>query len=199
MGIFFHKTNKDNVYLLVGLGNPGAKYEKTRHNAGFMAIDSIAEKHGVKVNKLKFKAMMGEAEIAGVRMILLKPQTFMNLSGEAVGDAARFYKIPPERIFVISDDSELDTGVLRIREKGSAGGHNGLKSIVAHLGTENFVRLRIGVGKRTHPDYDLADWVLGELDKASLERLKDTFVKVDAALNILVTGDSKLAMSKYNG
>lgn len=200
MGLFFHKPkSEENTFLLVGLGNPGAKYEKTRHNAGFMAIDYIAEKRGARVNKLKFKAIVGETDIGGARVILMKPQTFMNLSGEAVGDAARFYKIPPERVFVISDDSELGTGVLRIREKGSSGGHNGLKSIIAHLGTEGFVRLRVGVGKRTHPEYDLADWVLGELDRPALAALKETFAKVDATLDILVTGDVKLAMSKFNG
>ena len=147
-------------YMIVGLGNPGKQYESTRHNAGFICLDLLAEKYSISVKKLKFKSLLGEGRIEGKRCLLLKPQTFMNLSGEAVRDAAEFYKIPPENIIVIYDDISLDPGKLRIRRKGSDGGHNGMKNILYHLKSDGFPRIKVGVGAKPNPEYDLADWVL---------------------------------------
>lgn len=147
-------------FLIVGLGNPGEKYSFTRHNAGFLCVDLLAEQNGFSLKRLKFRSLTADTTLAGHRCLVLKPQTFMNNSGEAVRDAAAFYKIPPERILVIFDDVSLDVGRLRIRRKGTDGGHNGLKSIIYHLNSDAFPRIKIGVGKKPHPDYDLADWVL---------------------------------------
>ena len=145
-------------FLIVGLGNPGTQYEYTRHNAGFLTLDALAEKAGIRVSSLKFKALYGTGLLAGEKVVLLKPQTFMNASGEAVRDAAAFYKIPPQRIIVIYDDISLDVGRLRIRRKGSDGGHNGIKSILYLLESDQFPRVKMGVGKKPHPEMDLADW-----------------------------------------
>lgn len=147
-------------WLVVFLGNPGLRYEGTRHNAGFMAGDAMARARNTEINRARFKALTGVCEIGGQSVLLMKPQTYMNLSGEAVEQAVRFYKIPPAQVIVVSDEISLPIGKLRIRQKGSAGGHNGLKSIIARLGTEEFPRIRIGVGAPPHPDYDMADWVL---------------------------------------
>lgn len=147
-------------WLVVGLGNPGDAYRSTRHNAGFMAIDEIARTLGTTVDRARFHALTGEATIGELRILLMKPMTMMNLSGQAVGEAARFYKLPPERVLVFSDDITLAPGRLRVRAKGSAGGHNGLKSIIEQLGSDAFPRIRMGVGEKPHPDMDLADWVL---------------------------------------
>ncbi|MBR1566711.1 MAG: aminoacyl-tRNA hydrolase, partial [Oscillospiraceae bacterium] len=163
------KSSGSVSWLLVFLGNPGPKYECTRHNAGFTAADALAKKLGVSVNRARFKALTASAEINGEKVLLMKPQTYMNLSGEAVGEAARFYKIPPERVIVVSDEVSLPLGKLRVRMKGSAGGHNGLKSIIASLGSDNFPRVRIGVGAPPHPDYDMADWVLSVFRNQDLE------------------------------
>ena len=157
----FQRDSGGAAWLIVGLGNPGEKYENTRHNVGFQVIDELAERQGRPVQRLKFKALTGLLTIGGEKALVMKPVTYMNLSGEAVRPAADFYKLPPERILVISDDVALAAGRLRIRAKGSAGGHNGLKSIIQHLGTDQFPRIRVGVGEKPHPDYDLADWVLG--------------------------------------
>ncbi len=196
MGLF---SRSKETYLITGLGNYGAKYQNTRHNAGFIAIDNIALKYGVKVNKVKHYALMGEFEYDGKRILLQKPQTYMNNSGQAVADCARFYKIDPSHIIVISDDCNLDTGVLRIRTKGSAGGHNGLKSIIAHLGTQEFMRMRIGVGKKPVDEADLADWVLGTFTQADMEVLEKTADRVASAIELVVSGDTVSAMSRYNG
>ena len=147
-------------WLLVGLGNPGDKYDNTRHNVGFAAIDQLAEELRVPVQKLKYRALTQTVELGGAKVLLMKPITYMNLSGEAVGEAARFFKIPADHVLVLSDDVSLPVGKLRIRKGGSAGGHNGLKSIIQHLGTDQFPRVKIGVGEKPHPDYDMADWVL---------------------------------------
>lgn len=147
-------------WLVVGLGNPGDAYRSTRHNAGFMAIDEIARTLGTTVDRARFHALTGEATIGELRILLMKPMTMMNLSGQAVGEATRFYKLPPERVLVFSDDITLAPGRLRVRAKGSAGGHNGLKSIIEQLGSDAFPRIRMGVGEKPHPDMDLADWVL---------------------------------------
>lgn len=185
-------------YMIVGLGNPGRQYEGTRHNAGFICIDIIAEKYGIKINKLKFKSLMGEGRIEGKRCLFLKPQTFMNLSGEAVRDAAEFYKIPPERIIVIFDDISLDPGKLRIRRKGSDGGHNGMKNIIYHLKSNEFPRIKVGVGAKPNPEYDLADWVLSRFTKKEAEEIKKSAENALGAVEIMVTGDIDKAMSRFN-
>ena len=184
--------------MIVGLGNPGRQYEGTRHNAGFICIDALEEKYSLKVNKLKFKSLMGECRIDGKRCLILKPQTFMNLSGEAVRDAADFYKIPPERIIVIFDDISLEPGKLRIRRKGSDGGHNGIKSIIYHLKSNEFPRIKVGVGAKPNPEYDLADWVLSRFTKKEADEIKKAAEDTVSALEIMVSGDIDKAMSRYN-
>ncbi len=193
------KSTKPIGFIIVGLGNPGDKYAATRHNAGFMAIDFLAQKYGVRIDRSRFKALVGECEIAGARVLLMKPQTFMNLSGEAVGEAARFYKLAPEKVIVLSDDISLDCGRLRVRRKGSAGGHNGLKSINEHLGTDAYPRVKIGVGQKPHPDYDLADWVLANLPAQEQKKMKDSFDILCGGVEKLVAGDVDGAMQICNG
>ena len=185
-------------YLIVGLGNPGRQYEETRHNAGFICLDMLSEKYAVKVNKLKFKSLMGEVRISGKRCLLLKPQTFMNLSGEAVRDAAEFYKIPAERIIVIMDDTSFDPGKLRIRRKGSHGGHNGMKNIIYHLNNDNIPRIKIGVGAKPNPEYDLADWVVSRFTKKEAEEIKKAAENAIGAVELMVKGEIDRAMSDYN-
>ncbi len=191
--------NKGGVsWLIVFLGNPGLKYNGTRHNAGFMAADAMEKKLGVSINKLRFRALTQTADIAGQKVMLMKPQTYMNLSGDAVIQAARFYKIPPEHVIVVSDEISLPIGKLRIRRGGSAGGHNGLKSIISQLGTDKFPRIRLGVGAPPHPDYDMADWVLGAFkgqDAADMEQLAKT--AADAAECYIAEGPDR-AMNKFN-
>lgn len=186
-------------YLVVGLGNPGAKYETTRHNAGFLFITYLEDELGFKAKKLKFHALIGDAKIADRKVLFMKPQTMMNNSGTAVAECANFYKIPPENIIVVFDDISLEPGKLRIRRKGSAGGHNGIKSIIAHLGSENFPRIKIGVGAKPNPDYDLADWVLGNFPKKDIPAVRNAIEDGANALEMLVKGDFEGAMSKYNG
>ena len=187
------------THLVVGLGNPGDKYYNTRHNAGFLAMDFISQKLGVKVDRSKFKALVGEAVIAGKRVLLMKPQTFMNASGEAVREAAAFYKIPMENIIVISDDINLDVGKMRVRKNGSDGGQRGLRSIITLMGNDNCPRIRLGVGKKPHPDYDMADWVLGNLSEEDKRALFDCFVTGYEGLEKLVCGDVDGAMQICNG
>ena len=185
-------------YLIVGLGNPGKQYEITRHNAGFLFMDMLADRLNVKINKIKFKAVVGEGQIDGVRCLLMKPQTFMNLSGEAVKEACSFYKIPPENVIVAFDDISLPCGGLRIRRKGSAGGHNGIKSIIRHLGSDNFPRIKLGVGAKPHPDYDLADYVLSNFSKDDIPLMKQAMEKGCDALGPMVNGKIDEAMSKFS-
>ena len=185
-------------YLIVGLGNPGRQYEITRHNAGFLFMDMLSDKLDVKINKIKFKAVVGEGQIGGVRCLLMKPQTFMNLSGEAVKEACTFYKIPPENVIVAFDDISLPCGGLRIRRKGSAGGHNGIKSIIQHLGSDNFPRIKLGVGAKPHPDYDLADYVLSNFAKDDIPLMKQAMEKGCDALDFMVKGKIDEAMSKFS-
>lgn len=185
-------------YMIVGLGNPGKQYEITRHNVGFITIDLMSEKYGIKVNKLKFKSLMGEVRIGGKRCLVLKPQTFMNLSGEAVRDAAQFYKIAPENIIVIFDDISLDPGKLRIRRKGSHGGHNGMKNIIYHLNNDNIPRIKMGVGAKPNPEYDLADWVLSRFSKKEAEEIKKAAENAIDAVELMVKGDIDKAMSDFN-
>lgn len=185
-------------FMIVGLGNPDRKHEFTRHNAGFLCVDMLAQKHGFTVKKLKFRSLLGDAVIGGHRCLILKPQTYMNLSGEAVREAAAFYKIPPERILVLFDDISLDVGKLRIRRKGTDGGHNGVKNIIYHLASDKFPRIKIGVGKKPHPDYDLADWVLSEFKKDEEAPLKSALENACAAVELLLDGETDKAMNLYN-
>ena len=186
-------------YIVAGLGNPGAKYERTRHNAGFLAMDFLAEKYGARIDRAKFHALVGEATIGGKRVLLMKPQTLMNASGEAIAEAARFYKCPTEKIVVISDDFLLDVGRLRVRRKGSHGGHNGLKSIERMLSTTEYPRIRIGVGQKPHPDYDVIDWVLGSFSAEDLKQIASRYENLAAGLEKILAGDVEGAMQICNG
>ena len=185
-------------HIVVGLGNPGPKYEKTRHNAGFIAIDHIAAKLGVKVDRVKFHALVCECELGGKRVLLMKPETFMNSSGVAIGEAATFYKIPPENVLVLHDEISFDAGLFRIRRKGSAGGHNGLKSIIEHLGSDGFPRIKIGVGQKPSPDYDLVDWVLGKFPKEAEAAIASRLDDIHSASELIVRGEIDLAMNRYS-
>ena len=185
-------------YIIVGLGNPGIQYENTRHNAGFLAISALEKKYNFSTNTHKFKALTARAVIGGKSCLVMKPETFMNNSGEAVSEAMEFYKIPLENVLVIFDDISLDVGQMRIRRKGSAGGHNGIKSIIALCGGENFPRIKIGVGKKPHPDYDLADWVLSRFADDQLKTLSDVDEKVCKACELIVQGKISEAMNSFN-
>lgn len=191
-------NNSKYDYIIVGLGNPGAKYEMTRHNAGFLAIDLLAIEEGFDVKRLKHHSLVAETTISGKKCLVMKPQTMMNNSGEAVGEASKFYKIPPERIIVLYDDISLDVGKTRIRRKGSAGGHNGIKSIIAHLGSEDFPRVKIGVGKKPNPEYDLVSWVLGRFPKELEGDLKSALENTANAVRLLVNDNIDEAMNRYN-
>lgn len=195
--MFFKKQTSIDA-IIVGLGNPGKKYEGTRHNAGFAALDHVAEKWGMRVTKAKFDALTGTGTAAGVKVLLMKPQTFMNLSGDAVRKAADFYKVPPERIIVLFDDISLAPGRLRIRKTGSAGGHNGIKSIISALGQE-FPRVKIGVGERPRPEYDLADWVLSRFTAQEWAAVTARFDDVCNAVSMIMKGQLSAAQNKYNG
>ncbi len=186
------------THLIVGLGNPGDKYFNTRHNAGFLCIDYVAQTCGARIERSRFHALCGEAQLGSHRVILMKPQTMMNASGTAVGEAATFYKIAPENVIVLSDDITQAPGKLRVRRKGSAGGHNGLKDIIAHLGSDNFPRVRIGVGEKPHPDYDLAAWVLSDFTKSEQEALFGAFGCVREGLDKILDGKFDDAMQLCN-
>ena len=191
------KGRKD-MYIIAGLGNPTKTYEGTRHNIGFDMIDAIADKYNIDVTTKKHKALTGKGRIDGVPVILAKPQTYMNLSGESIRDIADFYKIPAENIIIIYDDISLEVGQLRIRKKGSAGGHNGIKNIIAHLGTEVFPRIKVGVGEKPK-GWDLADYVLSKYSKAERECLRDAQQDVVGAAALMVHDDVDGAMNQYNG
>ncbi len=201
----FKKISSENTvsrepisHIVVGLGNPGAQYLHTRHNAGFLAIDYICNKYGARVNKSAHKGFVGEATIAGKRVLLVKPQTFMNLSGECVRAALDFYKIKPENLIIIYDDISLDVGRLRVRRDGSAGGHNGIKSIIEHTGTQIFPRIKVGVGQKPHPNYDLASWVLSEFKDDELKSLEGTFPTVCEGLEKILSATIDDAMQICN-
>ena len=185
-------------HIIVGLGNPGAEYENTRHNAGFAVINDLAARYGVRIDRARFRALTGECTIEGKRVLLLKPQTYMNLSGEAVGEAAAFYKIPPEHVIVLCDDISFEPGRLRIRRKGSAGGHNGLKSIISHLDSDAFVRFRLGVGQKPSPEYDLAAWVLGKFSAAEREALATASKSCADAIALWLAGKEEKALSDHS-
>ncbi len=186
-------------WLVVFLGNPGLKYTDTRHNAGFMTGDALAKSLGVSINRARFQALVGECTIGQERVLLMKPQTYMNLSGDAVIQAVNFYKIPPEHVLVISDEISLPIGRLRVRTKGSAGGHNGLKSLIARLGTEDFPRIRLGVGAPPHPDYDMADWVLSSFRNQDAEDMAKAVSRAAEAVVCYITEGPDKAMNKFNG
>ncbi len=185
-------------FIIAGLGNPGTQYENTRHNCGFMAAETLADIYETPLKRLRFKSLTGEISIGGKRCLVMKPTTFMNNSGDAVEEAAVFYKIPPERILVIYDDISLDVGRLRIRGKGSDGGHNGMKSIILRLNSDNFPRIRIGVGKKPNKDYDLADWVLSRFTKEEGEKLETALSNSAKAAELVVEGKINEAMNLYN-
>ncbi len=186
------------TWLIAGLGNPETKYDGSRHNAGFAALDYLSDKWNIPLNKTKFQGLWGQGDVDGRRVVLLKPLTYMNLSGESIGPLADFFKIPPQQVLVLCDDVTQTPGKLRIRPSGSAGGHNGLKNIIARLGGQEFPRIRIGVGAKPHPDYDLADWVLGKFPPEDAKALADRWPDVDAAARLIMEGKLTLAQSKYN-
>lgn len=184
---------------MVFLGNPGKQYENTRHNAGFMAADALEKKLNISINRLKFHALTCQTTIGGAGVLLMKPQTFMNLSGDAAGEAAKFYKIPPEHVIVISDEKALEPGSLRIRTGGSAGGHNGLKSMISRLGSDRFPRIRLGVGMPSHAEYEMADWVLGTVRGSELELLKQAADRAADAVCALIEDGPDRTMNRFNG
>lgn len=186
------------THMIVGLGNPGEKYKMTRHNAGFLTIDHLAEQLGARIDRAKFHALVGEATVAGKRVLLVKPQTLMNASGLAVQEAAAFYKIAPENILVISDDITQDVGRMRVRKKGSAGGQKGLNDIIVCLGTDNFPRLRMGVGAKPHPDFNLADWVLSDFRPEEQKLLFGAIAASRAGIEKILSGDLDAAMQICN-
>lgn len=186
------------TWIVAGLGNPGLEYENTRHNAGFLTMEELAKQCGVKLDQMKFKSDCGEAMLGEVRCLLMKPTTYMNLSGDAIAAAANFYKIPPEQVLVIYDDISLPPGKLRLRRKGSAGGHNGIKSIIAQLGTEEFPRIRVGVGAKPNPQYDLADWVLSKFSEEDMTALQPALEHAADAAKKIVSGDMNGAMNLYS-
>ena len=186
------------TWIVAGLGNPGLEYENTRHNAGFLTMEELAKQCGAKLDQMKFKSDCGEAMLGEVRCLLMKPTTYMNLSGDAIAAAANFYKIPPEQVLVIYDDISLPPGKLRLRRKGSAGGHNGIKSIIAQLGTEEFPRIRVGVGAKPNPQYDLADWVLSKFSEEDMKALQPALEHAADAAKKIVSGDMNGAMNLYS-
>lgn len=197
--MLFKKKDASLDYIVAGLGNPGKQYENSRHNVGFRMLDALADASGIKVTRAKFQALTGTGRIGGARVLLMKPTTYMNLSGDAIRAAADYYKLPPEHIIVIFDDISLEPGHIRIRAEGSAGGHNGLKSIIAQLGSEKFPRVKVGVGAKPRPDYDLADWVLAAPSAADKKHISGRTDDVLAAVELLCKDQLSLAQSRFNG
>ena len=189
---------ENDIWLVAGLGNPEKKYDETRHNAGFMGVEHLADKWGISISKAKFQGLYGQGEVDGHKVLLLKPLTYMNLSGQSIGPLANFYKVPADHVIVLCDDVTQAPGKLRIRPSGSAGGHNGLKSIISCLGTDQFPRIRIGVGQKPHPDYDLADWVLGKFPAADKKALEERFEDAAAAALLIMEGKLGQAQNQYN-
>lgn len=198
--MFFKKTKPSGPidYLIVGLGNPGKKYEGTRHNAGFIALETLAEQHNLRINRVRFKSLCAESTINGTRLLFLMPQTFMNNSGEAVREALSFYKLPPEKCVIICDDISLPVGTIRIRRKGSDGGQRGLRSIITLCNSDHFPRIKIGVGQKPHPDYDLAAWVLSRFTKDETPALLEAAKKAAAAALLIADGNIDKAMNDFS-
>ena len=198
--MFFSKQTSPGPveFIIAGLGNPGREYEGTRHNAGFLAVDRLADRLGAQVARVRFKGVTGAASLGGRSVLLLKPGTFMNLSGQSVREAMAFYKVPPERTLILFDDINLPPGRLRIRRKGSDGGHNGMKNIIYLSGSEQFPRVKIGVGQKPSPEYNLADWVLSRFSQADLKALDPALDKACAAVELIVAGEADRAMNLYN-
>lgn len=186
-------------WMLVGLGNPGPKYARSRHNVGFRAVDALCEQQRCRCDRLRLKALTGFCELGGQKVLLVKPMTYMNLSGQAVRPLADYYRIPPERILVIFDDISLPVGRLRVRPDGSAGGHNGVKSLIAELGTQDFPRVKVGVGAKPHPDYDLADWVLSSFSSQEEKLLAPTLERALLAAEAVIAEGTTRAMNQFNG
>lgn len=186
-------------WILVCLGNPGDAYENTRHNVGFAAADALGERLNKPIQRLKFKALTNLVEYGGAKVLIMKPSTYMNLSGEAVREACQFYKLPPERVLVVCDDVSLPVGKLRLRRSGTAGGHNGLRSIIGQLHSDQFPRVKIGVGQKPHPDYDMADWVLGKFSKEDRKTIDATIERALDAIECTFSRGIDQAMSRYNG
>lgn len=196
--MLFGKKSGGVEWLLVCLGNPGPRYEHTRHNMGFLAADLLAEREHIKINRIKFKATTADLTFGGTRVLVMKPQTFMNLSGEAVQEAVRFYKLPADHVLVIYDDVSLPVGKIRVRPSGSAGGHNGIKNIIAHLGTDRFPRVKVGVGSPAHPEHEMVDWVIGKPSQEDRRVLLDSLNRaLDAAECVIACGTDK-AMNRFN-
>lgn len=196
--MFFKKSSGPAEWILACLGNMGREYENTRHNIGFLAAERLIEKNDLRCNRLRFRALTEVIDFGGTKVLLMMPQTYMNNSGEAVGEAARFYKIPPERVLVIYDDVAIPLGKVRVRGSGSAGGHNGIKSIIAHLGSDKFPRVKVGVGSPTNPEYDLADWVLGSFSQSERKVINDALDKAIGAAETLIEKGILEAQNKFN-
>jgi PTH1 family peptidyl-tRNA hydrolase len=200
----FWKRKKTNLaagpveFFIVGLGNPGREYQDTRHNVGYLAVERLAQELGVKIDRLKFKSLCGEGQIDGHRVLLMKPSTFMNRSGEAVCEAMRFYKIPAEKTLILLDDVSLDAGRLRIRRQGSDGGHNGMKNVIYLSGKDTFPRIKIGIGQKPHPDYDLAAWVLGRFSQQDAKIMDKALDAAVQAAILIVQGKEDQAMNQFN-
>lgn len=203
MGLFTRKeksfSSKGQVeWLIVGLGNPGTKYTNTRHNCGWLTLERLSEKYNLKLTRVKFKSLCSEAVISGHKCLVMKPTTFMNASGEAVVEAMNFYKIPIENVLVISDDVSLDVGKTRVKRKGTDGGQKGLRSIIQLTGSDNFPRVKVGVGAKPHPDYDMADWVLSSFTKQEQPKMVEAFDNAVSAIELIVDGKTDVAMNRYN-
>ena len=195
---FYRSPTGPVEFIVVGLGNPGKEYEMTRHNAGFLSVDYFAQKNGFRIDKLKFKSLCGDCMVGGKRVLFLKPSTFMNLSGQAVTEAAAFYKVPMERVLVVMDDISLEPGKMRIRRKGSDGGHNGIKNIIYLSGSDQFPRIKVGVGAKPNPNYDLAAWVLSRFTSQEQQALEEVFPRVAQSIELIVAGKIDQAMNQFN-